>query len=144
MLNIATPETSKKLLGMHLQSGKSFHLVSLRTLVHLHDPQTPNQRDIRERLTVDVVQRGRVEGPVLGFTPCGIGYRAEVNPRSGVKGEWMAQGIIASGECDRIVANFGSQGGSNCEERRVVGNLILGDDGREVEGSVHELSGSCN
>jgi len=144
MLNIGTPETSKKLLTMHLPCCESFHLVSSRTLIDLHDSQTPNQRDIGECLTIDVVQRSRVEAPVLGFTPCGIGYRAEVNPGSGVKGEWMAQGIIASGECDRIVADFGSQGRSNCEERRVVGNLIFGDDGREVEGSVHKLSGSCN
>jgi len=129
---------------MHLLNCESFHLVSLRTLVHLHDPQTPNQRDVRECLTINVVQSSRVEAPVLGFTSCGIGYRAEINPGSGVEDEWMVQGVIASGECDRIVADFGSQGRSDREDRRVVGDLILGDDGREVEGSVHKLSGGCN
>jgi len=135
---------SRKILTRLLRSCKSVHFVTSRAVIHLHDPQTPNQRDIRECLTINVVERSRVEAPVLGFTSCRVGYRTEINPGSRVEGEWMTQGVITSGKCDRVVANFGSEGRSDRKDRRVVGNLILGDDGREVEGSVHKLGGGCN
>lgn len=98
------------------------------TRINLQKPQTPNDRSIRPELTINVERGLGGEVPVLSLSPCGIGDRTEVISGSRVEGEWITQGIIAPGECSRIVVGRRRDGRRDIEDRWLVGNLIHRDD----------------
>ena len=68
------------------------------------------------------------EGPVLGFTPSRICYRAEGYLGGGIKEIRVVRRRLAPGKCDRIVVGLRRNGRTDIEDGRLIGGLIFEGD----------------